>query len=415
MRNLLSLVCVAVVMAACGRAPVSQASGDYKLYEATTQHSNIAVIDSRTHAIERTLPLGTPSAGWTHLYSVSSDSLVDTDPATGRALHTLKLPGYYQLPPATLSGLPGGLSQNSRWLALESSHPTSAVPTTTHIVVVDTTYAKALRRIDLNGYFTFDAISNDGQRVYMIEYLSAGTYHVRMFDLLAGQLDPTVIFDKSDGSSAMAGLRLSGIPSPDGHWLYSVYVREHASPFIHALNLDGPIAFCIDLPGYGYATGNGEDALHWSIAMPAGGARLYAANGATGVASEVSLTGDTSPTLARSIQIETGKAVAGLFVQDVQAKEFGANATVITPDGKTMVTAASSGIVWIDTTGLHAGARALSNWTLWSLALSPDGSVLWALGDSGRIAEISMGSRQVTSTYDPGAGYPLSLMRVVAS
>lgn len=413
MRALLAIACVAVLLAACGRPGATQAGGGYRLFEATSQHSEIVVIDSRTHSIERTLPLGTPSPDWRHLYSTAPGALVDTDPATGATRRTLKLPGDYELPPATLSGLPGGVSQDGRWLALQSSGSSSAVPPASHLVLVDTTYAEPPRRIDLDGIFSFDAISNDGQRMYLIEHASSATYRVRMYAVAVGQLDPNVVFDKSDGSEAMTGLRLSGIPSPDGHWLYSIYVREGASPFVHALSLDGPLAFCLDLPGSGYSTDT--NAFHWSIAMTAGGTTLYAANAANGFASELNTDAGGMPSVARSVQITPGTAAAGRFAQDVQAKEFGANAAVITADGKTMVAAANTGLVWIDTAGLHAGTRLLDNWTVWSLALSPDGSVLWALGDSGRIAEISMSSRQVVATYDPGARNPLSLMRVEAA
>ena len=31
----------------------------------------------------------------------------------------------------------------------------------------------------------------------------------------------------------MAGLRLSGVASPDGHWLYSIYARQDKGAFIH--------------------------------------------------------------------------------------------------------------------------------------------------------------------------------------
>lgn len=413
MRSLVPVVCVVVVVAACGRAPGVAASGDYKLYEATSQHSEIVVIDSRTHTIERTLPLGTPSPGWTHLYTVSSDSMVDLDPETGATLHTLPIPGNYQLPPATLNGMPGGLSPNGSWLALESFDKTSTTPTASHLIVIDTSYASPPRRIDLDGFFSLDAVSNDGMRVYLIEYVSPAAYRVRMYDVSAARLDPNVVFDKSDGSEAMTGLRLSGIPSPDGHWLYSLYVREGMSPFIHALSLDGPLAFCIDLPGAGYSSDS--NGFRWSIAMPTGGAQLFATNAATGVASEVNVGTDAPPAVARSVEIASGNAVAGRFAEDVQAKEFGANASVIPPDGKTLVTAASSGVVWIDTTGLRAGTRLLTNWNVMSLALNKDGTVLWVLGDSGRIAEISMASRQVSATFDAGGRYPMALMRVEAA
>jgi hypothetical protein len=412
MRSVVLAFCGLLVVAACGQAAGNAASGDYRLYEATSQSSQIAVIDSRTHAILRFLPLGTPSPDWKHLYSVKLDTLADLDPETGTTLHTLRLQGDYQLPPATLNGMPGGLSQDGRWLTLESLDPTTAVPSTTRLLLIDTSYASPPRRIDLDGFFSFDAVSNDGMRVYLVEYVSPAAYHVRMYDVSAGRLDPNIIFDKSDGSEAMTGLRLAGVPSPDGHWLYSMYVREGMSPFVHALSLDGPVAFCIDLPGAGYSSD--ANAFHWSIAMPATGAHLFATNAATGVASELNISSDAMPALARSVSIGSGDSVAGGLAQAVQAKELGANASVITPDGKILVTAGSSGIVWIETEGLHAGTRLLNDWTVTSLALSPDGKVLWALNDAGRIAEIQMASRQVAATFGAEA-YPLALMRVEAA
>src|ERR1700694_1274825 len=115
MRILVTALCAVVLVAGCGRAPVGPipASGDYKLYEAaSTQNAQlVSVIDSRSHSVERSLALGTPSPDWTHLYSVNSKTLVDVDPNTGATLHTQQLPGDFQLPPATLSGVPGGISQ----------------------------------------------------------------------------------------------------------------------------------------------------------------------------------------------------------------------------------------------------------------------------------------------------------------
>ena len=287
MRALVLAIGVLVIVAGCGRIPGAQISaGDYKLYEAasTSSAQQVSVIDSRSHTVERTIPLGTPSPDWTHLYTVTDHNLVDLDPQTGATFRTLGLPGDFQLPPATFSGVPGGLSQNGRWLVLESFDAnTDGVRTATHLLVVDTSYAKATRQVNLNGFFEFDAVSNDGQRIFLIEYLAGNQYHVRFYDFGAGRLDPNVIFDKSDGSSAMAGVRLSGIPSHDGQWLYSVYVRQDKSTFIHALNLDVPFALCLDLPGSGYMAN--PDEFHWSLAMNAAGTRLYAANGATGTSS----------------------------------------------------------------------------------------------------------------------------------
>ena len=418
MRSRLALVCAVALVAACGRAPGAPlASGDYKLYEAVSDRSQIAVIDSHSHAIERWLPLGTPSSDWKHLYSVAGSALADVDPQTGSAVRSLKLPGSnYQLPPSTLSGVPGGLSQNGQWLVLESfdEGPPGSMPSASHLAVVSTALSFPAVRVDLKGYFAFDTISNDGGRLFLIEYVSVSNYRVRMYEVGAQQLNPQVIVDKTNPNDSMTGLRLSGLPSQDGGFLYSIYARQVDAPFIHALNLSGtPFALCIDLTGAGYQSN--ENALHWSLAMSDDGARLYAVNATMGVVSEVNIGTDASPDVSRTVRIKSGGTTAGIFAQNVQAKEFGANATVISRDGKTLVTAASSGIVWIDTQGLQVRARALTNWIVWSLALSPDGKVLYALSDSGKIAEVSIDKTQVGATFDPHAGNPMSLMRVVSA
>jgi hypothetical protein len=416
MRASVLAVCAVVMVAACGRAPGGPlTASDYNLYEAVSDRSQIAVIDSQSHAIERLLPLGVPSSDWKHLYSVEGTTLGDVDPATGVLVHSTKLPGNYQLPQVTLSGMPGGLSQNGQWIVVESfNQAPNQSPTASHFMVVSTSFNLVPKRIDLQGYYDFDAISNDGSRLYLIEHGGAGYYRVRLYQVPAHLLDPQVVVDKTNPSESMSGLKLSGIPSQDGDFLYSIYARPNAVPFIHALNLTGPFASCIDLPGNGYESD--LNALHWSIAMTADGTRLFAANASLGFVSEV-ITGGTPITgvVSRSVNIDSGRSAANIFVQDVQAKEMGANAAVISADGKTLVTAGSTGVVFIDTRGLRVTSRALTDKTVWSLALSPDGHILYVLDVNGTFTEVSMDTRQVGATFNPSAGNPLELMRVVAA
>jgi WD40 repeat protein len=94
---------------------------------------------------------------------------------------------------------------------------------------------------------------------------------------------------------------------------------------------------------------------------------------------------------------------------------MGANAAVISADGTTLVTAGSKGIVFIDTHSLHVTARALGDQAVWSLALSPDGRVLYVVSDTGKITDVSMDTHRSGATFDPSAGSPLELMRVVAA
>jgi WD40 repeat protein len=411
MRILVATVCLAILVAACGRVPGGpQASGDLKLYEAVSDRSQIAVIDSRSHTIERWLELGTPTRDWKRLYSVAGTSLNAVDPQTGAGIASLQLPGYYHLPSVTMSGMPGGLSQNGAYIVVESYDDASnGSASASHFLVIDTSLNSSPKRVDLKGYYTFDAISNDGGRLYLIEYVSQTDYRVRYYEVAAGQMYPNVIVDKANPTESMNGVKLSGVPSQDGGFLYSLYARQTGTPFIHALDLSGsPFAFCIDLPGSG--------SFGWSLAMSGDGSHLYAANAPLGVVSEInSDTNNSIPAVARSVHIDSGKKVAGIFAQDVQAKELGANAAVVSLDGKTLVTSGSSGIVWIDTAGLRVNTHALDSWTVWSLALSPDGNTLYVLSDSGMIAEVSMQSRQVSATFNPHAGNPMDLMRVAAA
>lgn len=179
-----------------------------------------------------------------------------------------------------------------------------------------------------------------------------------------------------------------------------------------ALSLDNPIAFCIDLPGSGYASS--QDGFHWSLALSADGSHLFAANGAMGVVADID-TGNDPPALTRTVQIDTTAQSASLFGQDVQAKEFGANGAVLSPDGRTLVMSGATGVVWVDTATLHARGRQLANWTVWSLALSPNGNNLYAVSDSGMLAEMSMAGTHLATVFPGGAGQPMALLRVEAA
>src|SRR5438309_113692 len=401
-----SLVGLGILAAGCGPTQGGPpATGGYKLYEAVSSHSSpvVSVIDSRSHSSERSLPLGVPSGDWRHLYSITGSSLVDTDPETGMTRNSMQLPGAFQLPPATITGVPGGTSPDGQWLVAESYEGSpNSVPTATHMLLINTAVSKITQHIDLDGYFHFDAVSDDGERLYLIQYLNGKEYYVRLYDTILHKLDENIVVDKSDGNQAMTGLRLSGVASPDGHMLFSMYVRENDNPFIHALSLDGPFAFCLDLPGSGYSGGKAD--MQWSLAMSSNGSRLYAVNGATGTVAEVDTSNQFSSQIVRTAKIAIGNSAS-----------TGAGATVISPDGKTLVTAGSSGIVWVDTASLKVRMQALSEWHVLSLGLSTDGSVLYAVSDKGSIAEVSMASGQVANRFDPAQGQPMALMRVASS
>jgi Tol biopolymer transport system component len=416
MRALLVAASVLVVVAGCGRAPEGPPTGDYKLYEAASTQSSqlVSVIDSRSHSVERSLPLGTVSPDWSHLYTVnSSHALQDIDPKSGTTLQTLPLPADFQLPPATMSGLPGGLSPNGKWLVLERfDEAATSTPTGSHMLIVDTTYASKPVAVDLTGWFEFDAISNDGKRLYVIEYANSveQTYRVRVYEVDAGRLGDYTVVDKGGSTEPMNGIRLSSVASPDGQWLYSVYARKDSGAFVHALNLTQPYAFCLDLTGSGWSTS--ADVFKWSLALSADGRHLYAANGTMGVVTLIENLDGYNPSIVRTAHIGVTSSPASLLTQDVQAKELGPNGAVLSQDGSTLVMVGGSGVEWIDTSTMKLVRNRLPSWRVWSISASPDGKVVYAVSDASQIAELWMMDGRVAATFNGAPGQPMSLMRV---
>jgi hypothetical protein len=141
----------------------------------------------------------------------------------------------------------------------------------------------------LDGNFSFDALSDSGQALYLIEHLPPewpDQYQVRRYDLQAAALDTRIIADKRRAPQLMEGTRHAMIASRDGAWLYGVYLNPHHGPFIHALNLNDAYAFCIFLsPQF---KDDWEKQRFWAIMMSEDGA-LYAVNGALGIVAEVDL------------------------------------------------------------------------------------------------------------------------------
>jgi hypothetical protein len=399
MRRLLIVLLAAIVVGACGRAPqTGPGPGGYRLYEAVSTRSGplVDIIDTKSHATLGVLPLGTPSADWKHYYAVRGGVLEDLDPRSGVVLHSLALSRPYDVPPVSMNGMPGGLSQNGRWLVLQT-------PGRPHLLVVDATFARKPVAVDLDGSFEFDAITNDGERLYLLQYLSDNDYAVRLYNVGSGSLDPSVVVDKFDPTEPMTGRRLATVASVDGQWQFTVYARANKGAFIHALMLGGPISLCLELPGSGWETG--PSVFRWSLALSPDGSLLYATNAALGLVVEVAASGDQAPAILRT---------HGIPKEPLQAvRQSGSGDAVVSPDGNVLAVAGGAGVEWVDTGTMRPTAQALPSWTVWSLGLSPDGLSLFALKDSGQIAELSP-QGVVMSMFDPNAGTPMALMRVEA-
>jgi hypothetical protein len=142
-----------------------------------------------------------------------------------------------------------GLSYDGLTLVLASTAGPYGSPS--RFVVADTRLMRVVRRITLHGSFSFDALSPDASRLYLIQYASAGDlshYIVREYDLRTNRLLPGKIADRSEGEKTMAGSAMTRTTSADGRWVYTLYEKPSGEPFVHALDTVGAAAYCIDLP-----------------------------------------------------------------------------------------------------------------------------------------------------------------------
>jgi hypothetical protein len=109
---------------------------------------------------------------------------------------------------------------------------------------------KVRRLIRLQGDFSYDALSPDGQTLYLVEHMSANDvlqYRVRAYDLRAGRLLKKMVTDKRRWQSVMNGVPMARAWSFDKRWAFTLY-GGGTNPFVHSLDTRNEYAVCIDLP-----------------------------------------------------------------------------------------------------------------------------------------------------------------------
>jgi protein MpaA len=178
------------------------------------------------------------------------------------------LPGAYSVPAVAYDGSGGGLSADGSTLVL-SRFSRTYPPPRSRFAILDTRVhlrhpqraggearpRHAIRRIQLPGDFSFDAISPDGSTVYLTQRLASHsgpdyiTHHaVRALDAVSGRLLPGRIADPDDPPGRAQGLPITRATSPDGRWAYTLYDGNGEESFIEALDTVGRRAVRIDLP-----------------------------------------------------------------------------------------------------------------------------------------------------------------------
>ncbi len=289
------MLSLTVALYACGPAEAEPAAGSLVLWEDGPTGQGIAVTSSATGAVGARLPYGALDRVRSLLYAAV--------PATEGASTTVQV---YALPRGGLvrsTNLAGdfmladqsALSFDGRFLVLQERFAPQPGAGYEHqestFAVLETDLLSDPVMVTLQGRFELDALSAGGDNLYLINYLppyGSGSYQVRVYDLKAGQLLPQAVTEGLDRVKqivpTMSGTVLQQVVSPEGKWVYSLYLNREHGPFIHALDTSSRSSYCIFLP-----VEHKEDLslqAFWSLALSSDGTRLYAANGALGVVQE---------------------------------------------------------------------------------------------------------------------------------
>jgi hypothetical protein len=363
----------------------------------------LEVILASTAEQEYALPNGIPDATWGHVFAAVSDGTRTT------LTHLVVQPGFggpetvidgaWRLPTIGFDPTPVGVSANAAespnaaTVVLVEDVPAGTARTSSRFAILGhTPTGEPLSRIiELRGSFDYDAISPDGSSLYVVEHLAGqaeGRYQVRSVDLATGVLRDAIIADKRNIGEAMAGWPIAQVRRPDGVVLTLYRGVEH--PFIHALNTKEGWAICIDLPA---SRDDATAALDWGLAAAPDGQAVFAVNATLGVAVDVNPVDLTVRRTASLPPPATGSIVLAKFGHgDVGPA---GRRVVVTPDGRTLFAAGSSGILALDTARLTQSRRLLDGTAVAALGLTPDGRTIYALGGGGGIVALDAASGDV--------------------
>src|SRR5262249_10535539 len=145
-------------------------------------------------------------------------------------------------------------------------------------LVVNLKQFRVVRKITLRGSFSFDALSPDGSRMYLIQYTHGNQgdlsdYIVRGYDLQTNRLLPRRIADRTQKDWNMHGSPLTRTSSARGRWVYTLYTSPGSYPFIHALDTKRGVAHCIKLP---WEEDRSQNALYRLVLSVRNGGRTLA-------------------------------------------------------------------------------------------------------------------------------------------
>ncbi|HST15555.1 MAG TPA: hypothetical protein VLJ44_11975 [Gaiellaceae bacterium] len=209
--------------------------------------------------------------------TVGKQTLVEATRRDGGQIVRMQAwPGTWTIPAVAYDGSASGLSADRRTLVL--IEPRTSFPRAqTRLLVLNAHDLASATVVRFDGDYSFDAVSPNGSRIFLIHYLSVvdpTRYEVRAYDVSARKLVAKPIVDPRDATEKMRGNPLSRVMSPDGRFAYTLY-DGNGHPFVHALDTAASTARCIDIAGL-------PRKLLWSLRLHlAGGGKVLSVDHGT--------------------------------------------------------------------------------------------------------------------------------------
>lgn len=222
----------------------------------------------------------------------------------------------------------------------------------------------AQRTIRLGGKnWQFDALN--GQYLFLIQTLRFG-YEVRLFDLRTNTLQRTPLKDPHE-SALISGVPFARASSPNGRYLFTLYVGSNGNAMIHELDTFAGAAYCIDLPG----DGNFDAASTWALVPATDNGTLWA------------------------VSVGYGRVVALDVAAHELREHFSFNSVywwsnpgtaVLAPDGEfiAVTDAQHTWLVDLAKSTVRRGPTHVAT----ALGFSPDERTLWVVGERSRVSPL---------------------------
>lgn len=379
----------------------------------------ISVIDARSGAVLRALPDGVVSADRSTLYlteylnGASQTRVRAIDLATGREPRAFTIDGAFR----GLSSIdgPAGLTPDGRWLALARDTVKVDDLWVSGFAVVNTASGAVAGRVELKSTSTFGfvGVAPDGASLF-VQQMGEGATRLRVWDFAtSGFLPDAAIGTQWDGRQQ--GFATAPVATADGKRLVWLDAGTGSAPAVRLLDLVTKRVMTVGLPD-AQRSADFEKFLLWSLALSRDGSTAYAVNPALGVVDEIDVSAGllrrAHPITVTRAQDDVFSALGRLFLPIAEAKRYIRGGAVLSPDGRTLYAAGTTGIAVIDTATLESRATWATDSSFDSFALSPDGARLYGINDQfGKIRIVRTTDGLVLGEIKP-ASYPGEVVRV---